>query len=331
MRRYQGEPLPSGFSVAVLVNDALGNFAVATPLLQMLRSAGAGRIDLYCGSRVAELADPSPLIDTHEWLYGRSPSEFVRGEAPDLVVNLEAGAWARAVAAMLAGSRTAVVGPCLDAEGRGDLPYADDDRGRLAADTAWIAPDLTERYPFLRSQWIAEVFCRLAYLEGPVPGYSLVRHDPGRAVPDVLIATAASLAEKLWPVEQWLAVIGALADQGLTVGLVGAKPSDQGRYWKGASDEDQLVQAGIMDLRGVWTLPQVVGALAAARQVVTLDNGILHLACSTGTPVVGLFRHGIHRLWAPPAPDLTVLTPGDGRPVSAIAAEDVLAAVAPRA
>jgi heptosyltransferase III len=330
MRRYLGEPLQAGFSVAVLANDALGNFAVATPLLQMLRTAGAGRIDLYCGARVAELADPSQLIDRHVRLYGAPPRDVQVGDAPNLVVNLEATAGARAVAAMLCGPETAAVGPCLDAEGRGDLPFAADNRGRLAADPAWVAEGLIQRYPFLKSPWIAEVFCRLAYLDGHVPGYSLVRADPARVVPDVLLATAASLGEKLWPIERWIELASRLVDRGLTVGLVGAKPSDQGRYWQGASDEDRLVASSVEDLRGVWTLPQVVGALAAARQVVTLDNGILHLACSTATPVIGLFRHGIHRLWAPPVPNLVVLTPGEGRPVGEISVDTVMSALAPK-
>ena len=53
-------------------------------------------------------------------------------------------------------------------------------------------------------------------------------------------------------------------------------------------------------MRGRITLPQVAGAIAKAKAVVSLDNGILHLACSTATPTVGLYRNGIHRLWAPP-------------------------------
>jgi ADP-heptose:LPS heptosyltransferase len=68
--------------------------------------------------------------------------------------------------------------------------------------------------------------------------------------------------------------------------------------------------------------------LGAAKAVLTLDNGILHLAAATTTPTVGLYRYGIHRLWAPPAPNLTVLTSGDGRRVADIEPDVVVRALA---
>jgi len=74
-------------------------------------------------------------------------------------------------------------------------------------------------------------------------------------------------------------------------------------------------------------LPAVAGALARAKAVLTLDNGILHMAAAAGAPTVGLFRHGIHRLWAPPVAGLTVLTAGEGKPVSEIQPERVIEAV----
>jgi len=104
-----------------------------------------------------------------------------------------------------------------------------------------------------------------------------------------------------------------LRKRGLSVGLLGAKPSTQKGFWKGSSAEDDLVDAGLVeDLRGRYSLPQVAGVLASARQVLTLDNGIMHLAAATDTPTVGLFRRGIHRLWTPPNGNVAVvLPPGD--------------------
>jgi ADP-heptose:LPS heptosyltransferase len=61
--------------------------------------------------------------------------------------------------------------------------------------------------------------------------------------------------------------------------------------------------------------------------VITIDNGILHLAAATGTPTVGLFRHGIHRLWAPPFANLTVLTPGEKKAVAEIPVQVVQEAI----
>lgn len=326
MKRYTGEALPARPRIAVVTNDALGNFVVATPLMQMLRAKfQPTALDYFGGTRVSELSDASDLIDSAFRLHGSAPRSFATSlpDAYNLVVNVERTDWAKCATAMLAGDAGWVCGPSLDAEGRDDLPYPDDVRGELWEDKEWIADDITQRYPFLQSGFIGEIFCRLAYLEGPVPIYRLPSNEPEHVVPDVLISITASLAQKLWPVDRWVRLVRDLAGSGVTIGLVGAKPKHQGRYWRGADSEDQVIEAGADDLRGLFTLPQVVGALSQARLVVTIDNGITHLACATDTPVVGLFRNGIHRLWAPPAANLNVIEPGPGVQVAEIAYDTV--------
>ena len=329
MIRYQGQGLPAAPLVAIVANDALGNFAAATPLAQGLKQAHGARVALISGPRIAEMAAGS-VFDEFVPALNRPPREVapeLAALAPDLVINIESSLWSKAYSAILCGSDAFVCGPCLAADGRAELPFPDDDRGSLWADSRWIAPDIRDRYPFLQSSFIGEIFYRLAYLEGPLPRYSFPCEDPGSGLPDVIFATAASLPEKLWPVEKWIALARGLQVRGLTVGLVGAKPSDQSRYWHGSNDESRLVaEGGVEDLRGQFKLPQVVGALDRAKLVVSLDNGIMHFACATSTPVVALFRHGIHRLWTPPAPNLTALTSNEGGLVADIPVEEALAA-----
>jgi ADP-heptose:LPS heptosyltransferase len=65
-------------------------------------------------------------------------------------------------------------------------------------------------------------------------------------------------------------------------------------------------------------LTEVVGALGRAKVVLTLDNGIMHLAGATQTPVIALFRDGIHRLWTPPSGNIVPIVSEPGRPVSEI-------------
>jgi heptosyltransferase III len=319
----------------VVANDAIGNFVAATPLLQMLRAAHpSAHLAFFGGSRTREFQEASDLFDEHRLLHGPEPrdalEEALRMEPFHLVCNMESTALSKTIAAVLAGDDGWVSGPCVNRGGRGDLPPQDDDRGRLLADREWTSPHLQERYPFLESSFIGEIFCRLAYLEGPVPRYRLPVQDPERTVPDVLIATTASLPEKLWPVEKWQHAVGALADSGVTVGLLGAPPSQQKAHWAGAGPEDHLAETpGVEDLRGRLSLPQVAGALRSARAVLTLDNGILHMAAAVDAPTVGLFRHGIHRLWAPPHPGLRILTPGEGRAVSELEPDQVLETLMP--
>lgn len=333
MIRYTGQALSKAPRIGVVANDAIGNFVMATPLLQLLRSErGAARLDFFGGTRTRELQEHSDLFDESVLLHGASTASvrelLDRQGAYDLLVNLESTPYSKTVVGLLAGPDTLIAGPCIGPGGRGELPFGDDRRGDLWRDKAWIADDITGRYPFLRSGFIAEIFCRLCYLEHDLPRYRVPREAPRRAVPDVLIATAASLPEKLWPASHWAHVLDAMAQQGRRVGLLGAPAAQQALHWKGASLEDDLVAAGLAeDLRGTFTLPQVVGALGEARAVLTLDNGILHLAAATQTPVVGLYRHGIHRLWAPPAPNLTVLTPGEGRAVADLSPTIVLEAL----
>ncbi len=333
MHRYTGGALPTGSRIALIANDALGNFAISSPIAQVLREKHKpSRLDGFTGTRVMEIAEECPWLDQVYCVYGESPRAAARKvlDLPeyDYVVNIENASWAKSLAALLAGTDGRVSGPCANADGRGDLPFENSPQGRLWADPTWIRDGLRIDYPFLSTGHIAEIVCRCCYWGGPIPTYHLPRHDPNREVPDVLIATAASLPEKLWPVENWLELIASMKQTGRTIGLLGAKPKEQSQFWLGGSDEDRLVNEGeIEDLRGEFTLPQVVGALEKASLVVTLDNGILHFACATQTPVVGLFRHGIHRLWAPPVTNLKVLEPGSGGRVSDLSVERVRRAI----
>jgi ADP-heptose:LPS heptosyltransferase len=323
--------LPEEPVIAVIANDALGNYVVSTPLLQMIRRKyPTSDLHYYSGMRVRELWKKDENIDWGFPLFGMEPYEAIKASRAklnecDLVINLEQSVWAKCFAAAIAGPDTFVCGPALGKDGRGDFPYPKDERGDLWRDQQWIAEDLTARYPFLKSGFIGERFCRLAYMNGEVPRYKVPQSKPPGEIPAVLIATAASLPEKLWPVEKWKQVLETLKERRVSVGLIGAKPKEQQKFWQGGGGEEELVTAGLVrDLRGKFTLPEVVGALGRTKTVLTLDNGILHMAASTGTRTIGLFRHGIHRLWAPPYDNLTVLTPGEGRDVSEIEVEQVL-------
>jgi ADP-heptose:LPS heptosyltransferase len=333
MHRTLGEPLKPVSRIALIANDALGNFAVSSPVAQVLREKHRPAVlDGFTGSRVMEIARDCPWFDEVIAAYGDSPRAVARRllerEPYDLVVNMENAPWAKSLVAILAGEKGFAIGPAANRDGRGDLPFENTPEGRLWADKEWTRGTLPIDYPFLRSGYIGEILCRCCYWDGPIPETALPREDPGRAIPDVLISTTASLPEKLWPYERWVELTQKLVDSGRSVGLLGAKPKDQGQFWKGVDDESRLVsEVAIEDMRGELTLPQVVGACGEAGMVVTLDNGILHFACSTDTPVVGLFRNGIHRLWAPPVPNLKVIEPGVGGSVAGLSVDQVWSAI----
>lgn len=290
------------------------------------------RLELWSGDRVADFAvDPRPFDRVHMFL--RTPAgaveALVRAASPDhdLVVNIENSPEAKRLAVLLAGPTTCVCGPATDRSGL-DLPWPGDALGRLWADPAWTSEDLLRRHPFLRSQFIGELFARLAGLKGELLP-PVVRRSPAPAgVPDVVVAMSASLPDKLWPLASWRAVLSRLRDErGFVAGLVGAKPSAQRGHWLGADAEDAIVGEGLVrDLRGTLTLPQVADLIDRARMVITLDNGIMHLAATSSTPVVALFRHGIHRLWAPRWGRVQPVVAPDGSSVDSIPVAEVLAA-----
>lgn len=327
MRRLMEGVLPPEPAIALLANDSLGNYVVATVVAQMIRRQYAdSRLVLFSGDRVRELTEGCSLYDSVERLYGGDPAgvmaRVLDARGFDWVLNLESTPMAMVMAGVL-GRDGAVTGPCVGADGRGEIPYEDTAEGAIWKDREWASAGMKGRHPQLTTGFIGEVFARAAYLRGDVPGYMVERADPGE-VPDVLIATAASLEPKLWPVDRWVELVKRLDADGLSVGLVGAKPSEQAQYWQGADAEGSILAGSpLRDFRGVWTLPQVVGALERAKFVVTLDNGILHLACATATPVVGLFRHGIHELWAPPVANLRVVEPGAGGSVAQISVDTI--------
>lgn len=287
-------------------NDALGNSVVITPLLQMLRAKHpSADLVYFSGNRSAELWRNDASISSGVSFLGAEPRAAMAHALSlspfDWVINVESNDWARMLVPILAGKEGRVTGPCIDAESRGRLAFEQNLRGSLWEDREWIRESLPIDYPFLKTGFIGELFCRLAYCDGDVPRYKVHSEDPGQDLPDVLIAMSASLPEKLWPVSSWVELLSDLKARGVTVGLLGAKPKSQGQYWKGLTDEDAVVSEGLVaDLRGMLTLPQVAGALSRVKAVFTLDNGIMHLASAFDQPVVALFRHGIHRLWTPP-------------------------------
>ncbi len=314
MVRYDGVGLPVQPRIAVIANDALGNFVVATPLLQALRrELCPSFIHYFGGKRTWQFEQATPLTDGGFPLHGSTVEEAlgtVESEY-DLVINLESSPLAKEFAGRISEDHTAMVGPVIF--GTKDLDFGDGRRGDLWRHQDWTSPRLAQEFEFLSTGFIGEIFVRLAYLQGEVPRYAVPTAPINGDLPDLLLATSASLPEKLWPFEKWADLLERVAGVDKSVGLLGAKPSGGKSGWRGEGLEDALVGSGLaLDLRGELTLPQVAKAVGS-RPVVTLDNGILHLAAAGDMPVVGLFRRGIHRLWAPPVATVSVVVaPEDG-------------------
>jgi len=131
--------------------------------------------------------------------------------------------------------------------------------------------------------------------EEPVPGL------PER--PYALLLHATSRAEKLWPDENWCALIARLAQQGLVAALPWGSPAERDRAESlaGAAGvpADNVgmpadhAGAAASALRPVvlpkLTLRQCAAAIARAQVVVGVDTGLTHLSAALDAPTVALF------------------------------------------
>ncbi len=317
MERFTGQPLRAGPHLAVLFYDAIGDFVVATPLLRGLREKYPGcTVDYFAGERSRQLEEASALIDSRFSVFGLADSlrtlpAYLRrrrlAAGPyDLAINLDDHAVLAVVAAQL--DARYVIGPCYDAELRTLLPHAD---GRVEAlyGEDWASPDLPVRYAdVLSSQYIGEIFCRLARVETDFTRTEVPQAPPPFPIPPLLISTGGKRSAKLWPAHHWLTFLAHCRSRGLDAGLLGDAPQRQrGQYHAGQTDDLILSYGLAIDLRGKLTLPQVCGALGRARVCVTIDNGIMHLAGAVGVPTLALFGASPWRLWAPRSPSLRVV------------------------
>ena len=319
MERFAGQSLGERPHLAVLFADKLGGFVVATPLLRGLKEKYQGCVlDYFGGDRTAELEAACPYIDSRFSIYGpgdplRRVAEYVaEREAThgpyDLAINLDFHPVNATVVAML--RPRYVVGRCYTPDARQELPFLGDPVDALHHEV-WSSSDLLVRYRgVLSSSYIGEIFCRLARVETDFARTEVPTAPPGLPVSEVLIATGATRKAKLWPEAAWERLIRLLDERGLSVGLLGGTPAAQRQHYRSAdADEYLLANTSLIDLRGKLTLPQVAGALEEAVACVTVDNGIMHLAYSVGTPTVALFGASPWRVWAPKLRHLAVVLP----------------------
>ena len=153
---------------------------------------------------------------------------FVAGEV-DLVINCD-GLIPNTDTKLLVRTKVGM-GASLSADGRIALEWGDATEQRFLADKDWDSIAFLERYSKkFTSNYIAELLCRMAYLE---PTQSDLAHIdlpwevPAFTTPPILIHTTATRAAKIWPMKKWDQVLDWCASKGVKVGLVGAPPKRQ--------------------------------------------------------------------------------------------------------
>lgn len=137
----------------------------------------------------------------------------------------------------------------------------------------------------------------------------------------VVCCHATSRDDKLWPEENWRALIAACGAKGYEIGLPWGSPAEEARAHR--------LALGFAHAH-VWPrdpFAQLAKDLSAAACVVGVDTGLLHLAAAVGAPVIGVYvatKPGLSGAWGGDA--TAVNLGGIGRVPSV---EAVLAAIAP--
>ena len=193
-------------------------------------------------------------------------------------------------------------GSALDADLSGPLPLGDHPHNRILAEPDWTSPDFLRRYAdHLTSNYIGELFARMAFVETDFFAISLETAPPPFRVPEVLVHANANRTAKLWPASRWHEVLDWCRSRELSVGLVGVVPKAGQERTIGYPIEAELVEHdAVVDLRGRTTPIQLAGALGAARACVTVDSGPLHVAAAVGCPTVAIFGNDAEGVGASP-------------------------------
>lgn len=319
MEPFRDQPLRECPHIAVFSSSKVGNFVVTIPLLRGLKRKYAGCVlDFYGSETTAELEAGCEHIDFAFALYSKR-EDFLEGLTAavrerielagpyDLAINCDEFSELNLVAVSAVRPQL-IAGAGLTRDFRERMDPGDDVVQRMLKDKDWNAKAFLERYrDFLTSNYIGEIFCRMAYVDTDFYTLELSSEPPDFEVPDVLVHATATRGAKLWPLEHWLELAQWCEARTLSVGLVGSPAGvQQALYHSGSLEDELLARSCVIDLRGRTSLIQLAGAFEQARACVSVDAGPMHIAAAAGCPTIALFGNDVDGdgaspvdLWAP--------------------------------
>lgn len=319
---FSNQPLRPRPHIAIFSSSKVGNFVVITPLLRGLKEKYPDCTLDFFGSKITQDFETySPYIDWRFSIYNDHPEfleEFTKavGErrqiagAYDLAINCDEFSEINLV--MVTALRPKyIAGAGLSPDFGKRLDTSKDPVQRILQDKDWDSPDFLKRHStILKTNYIGEIFARIAYVETDFFKLELPSKKPSFAVPDILIHVTATRPAKMWSVSYWKQVIEWCNEQGFTIGLVGSKPNIQKELYNSADIEQELLETTpLIDLRGKTSLVELAGAFKQAKACISTDTGPLHIAAAVDCPTVAIFGNDTDgdgaspiRLWAPRQP-----------------------------
>ena len=236
MERFTDQPLGARPHLAVFGSDKVGNFVLTTPLLRGLKEKYPGAtLDFFGGETTSDLEAGCPHVDARFSLYGEraeylaelyafvAARRAVAGDY-DLAINCDEFSELNLVVVAATNPRY-LVGASLPPDFRRQFPPGDDVRARMLSDSDWNSTAFLDRYPeLMTSNYLAEIFCKMAYVETDYARIEIASAPPPFEVPDVLLHMTTTRSAKQWLPEYWRELIGWCVERGLSVGMIGGKP-----------------------------------------------------------------------------------------------------------
>jgi ADP-heptose:LPS heptosyltransferase len=124
---------------------------------------------------------------------------------------------------------------------------------------------------------------------------------------------------KRWPLDRFLALADALAEQGDTPAPLLAGEVEAERFTAGERADFAAAGGNILTDLGA-----LADELAAATLVVGNDSGPAHLSAQLGVPTLALFGPTDPDVWSPIGPHVRVLAPGAPGPIEALPVNAVI-------
>lgn len=318
MQIFTNQSLRAKPHIAVFSSTKVGNFVVITPLLRGLKEKYPDcTLDFFGSETTKDFEINCPYIDWRFSLYTQRQdfldalSQAVRQRQElagtyDLAINCDGFSEINLV--MISAIRpTYIAGVALSLDFRDKLKVENHPIHKILLDKDWNSREFLQRHQnILQSNYISEIFCRVAYVETDFYKLELPTKEPHFLVPDVLIHVTATRPAKMWATNYWQQVIKWCESQGFTIGLIGSHPQDQQTlYNAGHTEEYLLATTNIIDLRGKTSLIELAGAFRRTRVCISVDSGPLHIAAAVGCPTLAIFGNDSDgdgaspiRLWA---------------------------------
>ena len=327
MQRYDGRDLGASPHIAILGSCKLGNFIVTIPMLRILRNKYPGAVIDFWGSEITkdfELAlcgKNQPLDWRKSWdkkyseikeIFNSFTDRTRRYSNYDLLINCDGfNPFTQALSCLFKPKYLAGAG--LREDGRSLLEWGLLPNQRFLADKDWDSIEFIKRYSeFFKSNYIAELLCRMVFLNPSADDLALIDlpwEEPGFDVSEILIHCTTARSAKIWPFDNWREVLAFCQTEQIKVGLIGASPQIQASEYHSQGGEDSLMKkfpSILTDLRGKTNLIQLAGACKLARGTISVDAGPMHVSAGVGSKtlaIVGNDKHGDGvspiRLWLP--------------------------------